>query len=205
MSTRQAVIFDLGGVVLDWNPARVLEAHYPDPAVRATVRDALLRHEDWLEFDRGTLSEGELVSRGHQRCGLAVAEIEQLLLALWDSLRAKPDTVALLRALRSQDVPLYCLSNMPAPVYARLRQAHDFWDVFQGIVISGEVGLLKPSREVFELLLTRFNLDASDAVFFDDIAENVEGARGVGIDGVLFRDAEQCRGVLAERWGRARD
>jgi putative hydrolase of the HAD superfamily len=196
-----SVIFDIGGVVLEWNPSKVLADCYPDPAARATAREALLRHDDWQAFDRGELSEAELVSRAHARSGRSVGEFERLLAALWHSLTVKSDTVALLRSLQSRRVPLYCLSNMPAPVYGRLRQIHDFWDVFQGIVISGEVGLAKPSREVFELVLARYNLTASEAIFFDDVPENVAAARSVGIDGVVFRDADQCRGVLAERWG----
>jgi HAD superfamily hydrolase (TIGR01509 family) len=196
-----SVIFDIGGVVLEWNPSKVLAACYPDPAARADVREALLGHDDWQAFDRGRLSEAELVSRAHARSGRSIGEFERLLAALWNSLTVKSDTVALLRSLRSRGVPLYCLSNMPAPVYGRLRQAHDFWEVFQGIVISGEVGLVKPSREVFELVLTRFNLAAAEAIFFDDAPENVAAARSVGIDGIVFRDAEQCRGALAERWG----
>jgi putative hydrolase of the HAD superfamily len=195
------VIFDIGGVVLEWNPANVLAGCFPDPAARAQVRDALLRHDDWQAYDRGQLSESELVSRAHARSGRPVAEFEGLLSALWRSLAVKPDTVALLRALKAREVPLYCLSNMPAPVYGRLRQIHDFWDDFQGIVISGEVGLAKPSRAVFELVLERYALKAEAVIFFDDMPENVAAARGLGIDGVLFRDAAQCRAVLAERCG----
>jgi putative hydrolase of the HAD superfamily len=145
------------------------------------------------------------VTRAHARSGRSVTEFEQLLAALWKSLTVKSDTVALLRSLRSRGVPLYCLSNMPASVYGRLRQMHDFWDVFQGIVISGEVGMVKPSLEVFELVLARHNLTASQAIFFDDMPENVAAARSVGMDAIVFRDADQCRSALDERWGLARE
>jgi putative hydrolase of the HAD superfamily len=201
MAIADTVIFDIGGVVLDWNPGRVLLERYPDAAARAAVHDGLLRHADWQAYDRGELSEPELIVRAQARSGHRPGELEQLLDALWRSLVVKPDTVALLRTLAARGVPLYCLSNMPAPVYRRLRQLHDFWEVFQGIVISGEVGMTKPSREVFELMLTRHGLTAAQAIFFDDLAENVAAARSVGIDAVVFRDAAQCQRVLADRFG----
>ncbi len=72
----------------------------------------------------------------------------------------KPETVKLIRALQGQGTPLYCLSNMPASVYTHLRQRHNFWDAFSGIVISGEVQMMKPEPEVFMHLLATFNLRA---------------------------------------------
>jgi len=200
VSPRVNVIFDIGGVVLEWNPGKVLAACYPEPAAQEALRSVLLRHDDWLAYDRGQVSEAELVARAHERSGRPVQELERVLDALWTSLTVKSDTVALLRALFAQGVPLYCLSNMPAPVYVRLRQMHDFWDLFQGIVISGEVGMTKPSREIYEHLLARHRLPAAQAIFFDDLPENVAAARSVGIDAEVFRDARQCRAVLAGRF-----
>jgi putative hydrolase of the HAD superfamily len=186
------VIFDLGGVVLDWNPDAILEGYYTDPKERATMKAALFKHPDWLQMDRGTLTESEALGRLQQRTGRKVAELSGLFDAVRSSLRPKADTVALLKSLARRDVPLYCLSNMPASTFGYLREQHGFWNVFKGIVISGEIKMAKPEREIFEYLLRRYALAAAETVFVDDHAPNIQAAQTLGLHTVWFRDARQC-------------
>ncbi len=108
------------------------------------------------------------------------------------SLTPKADSVALLQSLSRRQVPLYCLSNMPAGTFAYLRELHAFWKAFTGIVISGEIKMAKPEREIFEYLLRRYGLSAAETVFVDDHAPNIEAARALGLHTVWFRDAAQC-------------
>jgi HAD superfamily hydrolase (TIGR01509 family) len=192
------VIFDLGGVVLDWNPDQILTRFQQDPDLRRDLRQALFGHLDWQQFDRGGLSETEVIDRIEARLGRPRSELVAILDAVHESLAAKPDTVQLIRALHGRGVPLYCLSNMPASIYARLRIRHGFWDVFRGIVISGEVRMIKPEPEVFTHLLQRFDLRAQESIFIDDLPVNIEAARRVGLHTILFRDAAQCEQELGE-------
>jgi putative hydrolase of the HAD superfamily len=196
------VIFDLGGVVLEWNPDAILEGYYTDPQERAAMKTALFKHPDWLQMDRGTLTESEALARLQQRTGRPVAELSGLFDAVRGSLRPKADTLALLKSLARRDVPLYCLSNMPASTFAYLREQHAFWNVFKGIVISGEIKMAKPEREIFEYLLRRYALAAADTVFVDDHAPNIEAAEKVGLHTVWFRDARQCALELEQLLGR---
>jgi putative hydrolase of the HAD superfamily len=95
-------------------------------------------------------------------------------------------------SLARRRVPLYCLSNMPASTFAYLRHRHRFWPVFSGIVISGEIKLMKPEREIFDYLLVQYGLSAAHTVFVDDHLPNIEAAQALGLHTVLFRDARQC-------------
>jgi putative hydrolase of the HAD superfamily len=190
------VIFDLGGVVLEWNPDAILENHYADPSVRESVKAALFQHPDWVQMDRGTLSEAEVIERLAQRTGIASAALTGLMEAVRRSLQPKPDTLALLEDLAGRQVPLYCLSNMPASTFAYLRDRYDFWSMFRGIVISGEIKMIKPEREIFDHLLRLYGLSAAETVFVDDHPPNIEAARALGLGTVLFRDARQCRAEL---------
>ena len=190
------VIFDLGGVVLDWNPDRIVARFQPDTALQGQFKAALFGHTDWQEFDRGGLTEPELIDRLETRLGLTRAELATLLDAVRHSLVEKPDTVRLIRDLQQQGVPLYCLSNMPVAVYVHLQTHHQFWDAFSGIVISGEVKMMKPEPEVFLHLLESFDLQAAESVFIDDLVANVAAARMVGLHGIVFKDAVQCRAEL---------
>lgn len=186
------VIFDLGGVLLEWNPDVILEGYYSDPGARAAMKAALFKHPDWLQLDRGTLAESEALVRLQQRTGRPAKELQGLFDAVRSSLTPKADTVALLQCLSQRQVPLYCLSNMPAGTFAYLRELHAFWNVFTGIVISGEIKMAKPEREIFEYLLRRYGLSAAETVFVDDHAPNIEAARTLGLHTVWFRDAAQC-------------
>jgi putative hydrolase of the HAD superfamily len=186
------VIFDLGGVLLDWDPDKILQGFYSDPALQILLKDELFLHPDWRAHNRGALRESELIESVHRRTARPSAEVSALLHAIRESLVTKPETVALLRSLHRRRIPLYCLSDMPVTVYAHVRLRHEFWDAFSGIVISGEVKMMKPEREVFEHLLTRFRLDRRQTVFIDDLSLNVEAARAVGLHAIQFRDAAQC-------------
>ncbi|HTD73303.1 MAG TPA: HAD family phosphatase [Steroidobacteraceae bacterium] len=195
------VIFDLGGVVLDWNPAAIVALFESVPERQAALRHALFGHADWRMFDRGALTESELIQRLQLRLGSTQAEVEAILGAIRNSLVEKPETVELLRALQGRGTPLYCLSNMPAAIYTHLRQRHNFWDAFSGIVISGEIQMMKPEPEVFMHLLETFDLRAEESVFIDDLPANVESARQVGLHAICFKDAAQCRRELDQILG----
>jgi putative hydrolase of the HAD superfamily len=192
----RSVIFDVGGVLLDWNPDRVLESYYPEPVERAAMKQAIFLHADWLEVDRGALSEAQLLERIAHRLGRPVPELAGLFAFVRDSLQPKADTVALLNSLAARGVPLYCLSNMPLETFSHLQGRFGFWELFRGIVISGEIKLVKPQPEIFEYLLGRYDLSAADTVFIDDYPVNVEAARTLGLHTVLFRDARQCEEAL---------
>jgi putative hydrolase of the HAD superfamily len=195
------VIFDLGGVVLDWNPDRIVSRFQPVPELQASLKAALFGHADWRMFDRGTLTESELIDRLQSRVGGTRQELAAILDGVRDSLVEKPETVALIRALQGQGTPLYCLSNMPGSIYAHLRERHNFWDAFSGIVISGEVQMMKPEPEVFRHLLATFDLRPEESVFVDDLLANIESAKQVGLHTVWFKDAAQCRRELDQILG----
>jgi putative hydrolase of the HAD superfamily len=197
----RAVIFDLGGVVLDWRPLDLLRRFYaghPD-AVRETVRRDMFEHPDWLDLDRGTLSHAEAVPRFAQRAGRDEAEIARLLETVRNSLLPVPETVALMQELDAAGVPLYCLSNMHAEIAAWLLRTHDFWPLFRGVVFSADEKLIKPDAAIFHRLLQRHGLATHRTAFVDDHPANVEAARRLGLHAIGFVDAAQCRAALA-RW-----
>ncbi len=191
------VVFDVGGVLVDWNPQQVLAQFYADPALRRHMAAVLFGGSDWTDFDRGTLSETDLLVALATRSGRPAPEMSALFRALRDSLVPKADTVRLLETLHGRGVPLYCLSNMADSVYAHLTDLHGFWTRFQGIVISGQIQLLKPERAIYEYLLARYGLRAAETVFLDDLEANVIGARAAGLQSFQFRDAADAQRQLA--------
>ena len=198
------VIFDLGGVVLEWNPDAILESYYADSEARVILKSALFQHPDWLLMDRGMLTETEAVTRLEQRTGRPRLELIGLFDAVRRSLLPKPETVALIERLVRQHVPLYCLSNMAADTFSYLHEHHAFWPAFRGIVISGQIQMMKPDHEIFEYLLNRYGLTPAETVFIDDHQPNIRAARDLGIHTVWFRNARQCEADLIPLLGAKR-
>ena len=107
-------------------------------------------------------------------------------------------TVALLRELRQRaGLKLYALSNMSEAIFAYLSGRHDFFKLFDGIVVSAAVKLLKPEPAIYEHLRERFELDFAESVFIDDLPRNVESARAAGLPAIQFETTDQLRRELA--------
>ena len=193
MSTRPTtVVFDFGGVLIKWAPQPVVNEFYPDKALQDRIMREVFHHADWLEYDRGTFAEHELVVRFAARTGESEASMAKLLGAVRDSLQPLDDTVKLLGELAAQKVPLYGLTNMHGETFQFLKNRDDFWSLFKGVVVSGEVKLVKPDRRIFEHLLSEHGLRAEDVVFVDDLEANVSGARSAGLHAIQFKDAASC-------------
>jgi putative hydrolase of the HAD superfamily len=191
------VVFDFGGVLVRWQPEAVIASFYADETLRALVRDAVIRHPDWIDIDRGTLSESAAIERFAARMTRPAAEMRALMQHIKDSLTPLPDSIALLDELAQRGVPLYGLSNMSVPIFALLQSRYDHWNHFRGIVISGEVGLVKPDPEIFHHLAQRYDLIPAETVFIDDHLPNIESAGRLGFRTIHFANAEQCRRELA--------
>jgi putative hydrolase of the HAD superfamily len=191
------IIFDFGGVLVTWRPQEIIDSFYAEPALREALRTHAFQHDDWLDMDRGTLDEATVATR----CAARMARPEAELRSLFDHVRAAlqpiEPTVALLRELRGRGVKLYGLSNMSATIFAYLAGRHDFFGLFDGIVVSGNVKLLKPEPEIYEHLRDRFDLDFAESVFIDDLPRNVESARAVGLPAIQFTSTDQVRHELA--------
>jgi 2-haloacid dehalogenase len=110
---------------------------------------------------------------------------------------AMDEAVAVLRDLKDAGVPVYALSNWSAETFPVARRRFPFLDWFDGVLISGDVGVTKPDPRIFDELCRRFGLEPARVVFVDDRAENVEGARRYGLTGVLFVSAVSLRAELS--------
>ena len=192
------VIFDLGGVVFDWNPEAIIRAVFDDPTAQRLIKRQVFEHPDWSETDRGTLTRADAVERWAKRTGRPVAELDALMRAADLSMQPKRDTLRLLEELHSRGLHLYCLSNMPGERYAYLRRTYDFWDRFSGVVISAHVRMVKPEAGIFQHLLATYDLEPAATLFVDDAPRNIAAACALGIQGLLFTTAQACREQLGD-------
>jgi putative hydrolase of the HAD superfamily len=186
------LIFDLGGVVVRWDPDAIIAKASLDSRLKAD----LFGHPDWLEVDRGTATPEEFVRRLAARTGLGEAALTRLVELVPASLVPFPETVDLLYRLKARGYPLYCLSNMGHASIEHLEREHRFFEVFAGKVISCRVNLCKPEPAIFEHALRAYQLKPQDTVFIDDVEKNVSAAARVGMRTVHLRNPADCEREL---------
>jgi putative hydrolase of the HAD superfamily len=191
------IIFDLGGVVVRWEPRALISEVFADFEVRRLVYDKFVGHPDWIELDRGTLAPEDAVARAAQRTGLSQGEVLNFLRQVPATLTAIPDTVKLLYCLRSRGHRLYCLSNMHHASIEHLEKTYTFWEVFSGKVISCRLNLCKPEPGIYSHLLDTYQLDPTTTLFIDDADVNLITARQFGIQTIRFESPNQCTSDLS--------
>jgi 2-haloacid dehalogenase len=196
----KTVIFDVGNVLIDWDIRRVYRQVLADEA----EIDGFLREVDWfawnLELDRGGRWDervAELSARHpHHRALIEVAHHR------WhDAVSGEiAGTVDILAALRAAGTPLYAITNFSTEKFAECQERFIFLaNSFRDIVVSAHENLIKPDPAIYRLCLERNGLAAGDCVFIDDSPHNVAAANALGIDGVLFTDAQTLRRDLVAR------
>jgi len=190
------IVFDLGGVVLHWNPEKLIATIFEDARDQRLAKSEILHHPDWVALDRGTISEDEAVKRGAGRTGLPQSKIARFMQKVPPSLVPVDDSLQLIHSLRQNGNKLYILSNMHFASIEYLEKNYTFWDLFDGKVISCRIKMVKPEKNIYDHLLTTFKLKVSETVFIDDTAINLETASQMGITPILFKDPVQCQTEL---------
>jgi HAD superfamily hydrolase (TIGR01509 family) len=190
------VVFDVGGVLLEWDPPSVIAALHPDPATQAVIRRQIFEHADWLEFDRGTFSEAAAIEHFAKLSGRTVDETRTLIRATREALRPIDATIMLVEELAAAGVHLYLLSNMPVSTFEYLVQRHQFFGHFKHLVISGAILLVKPEPAIYKHLVEKTGIVPAESVFIDDLLKNVIAARECGFHAIQFSDPDSCREQL---------
>ncbi|MFT6051106.1 MAG: putative hydrolase of the HAD superfamily [Halioglobus sp.] len=193
------VLFDLGNVVINWDTQSVVETLALTKAQAQLMKRELFDHSDWGELDHGLATEPEVVERVCRRTNFSANTVNDALHAARTSLTPISESIALMRELKDAGLPIYCLSNMSIETYQHIKDKMDFFDCFEGIVISGQEKCMKPNAAIFRLTLDRFSLQASDTFFIDDSEANISSATNLGIPSYQFKRTEYCYQYLRER------
>jgi putative hydrolase of the HAD superfamily len=191
------IVFDLGGVVFNWQPDTIIKSIFDDADTQDLVRKEIFGHRDWIELDRGTVSLEQAIEHGVRRTGLPRQDIERTFRAVPRFLTPIEATIDLIEDLSNTKNRLYVLSNMHLASIAYLEKHHDIWDMFDGIVISSRIKMVKPERQIYEYLLNLYQLEPAETIFIDDRQENLEAASSLGIQTIRFVDPAQCERALA--------
>jgi len=193
-----AVVFDLGGVLIDWNPRHLYRQLIADQDELDDFLSRICTREWHLAHDLGVDTE-----QSCRELAQAHPEYADLIMA-WAHrgeemvAGALEDTVAVLSELRTGGVRCLALSNMEPDTFTKRRRRFSFFGLLDGWVISGQEGVAKPDQAIFKILLTRFGLEPAATVFIDDSQLNVAAAAKLGVVAIEFTTAAQLRKELRD-------
>jgi 2-haloacid dehalogenase len=195
-----AVVFDLGGVLLDWNPRHLYRTLFADEAEMESFLAQICTPEWHDPHDRGVSTA--------ESCAVLAAKHPHFSEEIWAWSKRSEEmiggvdegSVDVLRAVRETGLPCYALTNMEAETYPLRLERFAFLGWFDGTVVSAREGMAKPDGAIFELLLDRFGLAPGTTLMIDDSKANLDAASRVGIQTILFRSSDQL-GVELEEAG----
>lgn len=193
------VVFDIGQVLIEWNPRHLYREVFGGDEDLMDDFLANVCTPDWnREQDRGRPWDEAVATLIQQFPDCA--ELIRLYDECWEQM--VPDVVAgtpeILQELQARGVSTYGLTNFSEAKLKVTRERFDFLNHFDGLVVSGVERLIKPDPAIYRVLLDRYHLDPAELFFTDDTLENVEAAKALGIDARLFTGADDLRRQLVE-------
>lgn len=200
MSEIKGVVFDLGGVVIDWNPMYLYRKVFEGDETKAANFLSTICTPAWNgEQDSGR----DLIQATEERVALFPAWEREIraFYGRWIEMIGGPvpGTAKLMAEIKAAGLHLFALSNWHCETFSRVRYTYKELDLFEHIVLSGEHGCIKPDRKIYDIALACYDIPAENLIFTDDSPANVAGAAQVGLSAVQFTSADQLRRDLISR------
>ena len=194
---KKAIVFDFGGVLIDWSPYHLYRKLLPsDEAVREFLEEIKFSEFN-KKLDAGysfAKMKVELLEKYPRQQELVRAFFERWMECTGEAFQP---TVEIMREVKSAGYPVYGLSNWSTETFPLLQHRYPFLPELDGYLLSGMAGVAKPDEEIFRIFLARIERKAEECVFIDDAQVNIDVANRLGFTGILFTSAQQLRAELA--------
>ena len=195
------IVFDFGGVLVDWNPHHLYDKYFGSREKAEWFLNNICLYSWNLQMDGGKpFAEGvaELQAK-HPEWSEAIAIYHTRWIEMMNG--EIEGMASVIRRLKAAGYGVYGLTNWSAETFPMIRDTYPVFQEFDGIVVSGEEHLLKPDAAIYKCLLERYALQAEESLFVDDNADNVVGARNVGMKAIQFTSAEELERELKDVFG----
>ncbi|MDO5517556.1 MAG: HAD family phosphatase [Clostridium sp.] len=183
------IVFDIGNVLLEFNPKEYLKSKISEDKIE-DVYEAIFLSREWPMLDRGTITEEQaiinIVNRNKENKELIISAFDNW----YELLKPIRASVDVLQKLKENKYNVYFLSNFHLKSFKYVTRKFDFFNLFNGGVLSYEEKLLKPEKEIYETLIERYHLKKEETVFIDDTEKNVAAAIRIGINGIVLENTE---------------
>ena len=194
------IVFDMGNVLIGFDPVRVVRRYTSDPDMIREIRNVLFSSGEWIMLDAGLMSEKEAMERilprfrTEEQREIAIKSFEH-----WHEYNMCPGEgmAELIRDLKARGQHVYILSNASMRLPECYRNVIPEWQLFEGVMFSAEEKCLKPQALIYERFFEKFGLKPEECFFIDDLRMNIEGAAACGMDGYVFDgNVEKLRRIL---------
>ena len=191
------IIFDFGGVVVNFNPRDFLMDHFMNRRAEEETYDIVFGSQEWQDLDRGIITREEANKIMLEKAAHAnrVFEVQTCLDEWFTMLETNKTTVQIMRKLKAAGYRLYYLTNIPTDVMDELRQ-REWFSLFDGGIASCDVHLCKPEPEIFTTLMQTCHLAYDESIFVDDNKANAQAAYNLGITGILYKNPKSFTRAL---------
>lgn len=188
----KAIVFDYGNVLVEWNPRYVYQRFFPDDP---EAMERFFHEVDFMEWN-AQQDKGRSFADGVAALSKEFPQHAHLIQAYHDHWKdsigeAYWGTVEIMKQLKQAGYALYGLSNWSAETFPHILEQYDFFNMFDDMVISGEVGHVKPQPEIFHILLEKIGRPAQECLFIDDSLPNIQQAQTIGFATIRFESSEQ--------------
>lgn len=190
------IVFDMGGVLVEYDPEIVCRQFMKDPAERREVCTSVFASPEWIMLDMGIIPEQDALKRMQARLSTSHAkEMAALCLARWHqyNMWPKKGMAELVRWVKDRGYGIYLCSNASLRLLDCYQEVIPGIEYFDGVLFSAEVKCMKPQKEMYQHLFARFSLIPQECFFIDDLQLNIDGSRARGMDGCCFADGNVGR------------
>lgn len=191
------IVFDIGNVLAGFVWQDFYRSFGYSEEIFQKLADATVKSPMWNEMDRGAMSDEELLAGFIKNDPSIEKEIREVFENVQGMVRRYDYAIPWIRELKEMGCGIYIISNFAHKAHVECADALDFLKEVDGAILSYQVKLIKPSPEIYRLLCSKFELEASECVFIDDVEKNVEAAKAEGMEGIVFHTLEQVKGELS--------
>lgn len=191
------IVFDLGRVLIDWRPEVYMKKHFSEDIATFFWKN-IFNSEEWNLMDKGELTEEQLWNLFSQRYSNYIYYINHMKEKVPELLIPIRDNIKMLPALKRYGYKLYVLSNFSSMNFDYVYKKFEFFNIFDGIVISSHVHSVKPELEIYEFLIQKFNINPSESLFIDDKLENIESAQRLKFNVIHLTNSKELKSRLEE-------
>ncbi len=194
------IIFDMGGVLIDYNPEKSLYALFSKEYADILLKE-IFRNQVWADKDRGIIFPEDIMEQKRSAIPESVYEkVAEMVNNFYPYMPPFVNMYDFVKQLKDNGYGIYLLSNASSDFHER-RSGIPALSLFDGVLISADYKLLKPEKEIYEALYEKFSLDPAECYFIDDVQKNIDGAKATGMDGHCYYhgDIEILRKAMQEK------
>ena len=192
----KTIIFDIGNVLMDFNFQICFRAYAPDEETYQKIVKATVQSPVWAEFDRGVWTDEEILEGFIKNDPSIESILRNMFERLEGIIKQREYAIPWIRELKKSGYQVLVLSNFPKKVYELFQNEMTFLQEVDGGILSYQDQVIKPDKAIYNLLMSRYQLNPQECVFLDDLKDNIKTAEELGMHTVLFTTKEEAQDEL---------